>query len=154
MLAFEVWARYISAVHAIHRCKVFAGAVPFADSPPTTVAVQVLSGERPKRPMHPSLTDKVWRAIQYCWTQEPSLRPEIQEVLSKLRCASKSPQHLTDETFPCEVSERPCRGTSWLLRLFSRFRGSRFEASPPAPNTYDIKIDFCDSSSSVDSWGK
>jgi len=64
--------------------EVFAGVAPFTDSPPTTVAVEVLSGGRPWRPKHPSLTDEVWNLAQHCWEQDPMGRPTMLEVVSDL----------------------------------------------------------------------
>ena len=58
VLAWEVGAcNDISIAYVVDQSQVFAGAAPFADSPPTAVAVQVLSGKRPERPIHASLTD-------------------------------------------------------------------------------------------------
>ena len=90
MVIFEVRAHHgISIVYFVHhRYKVFAGAAPFADSPPTTVAVRVLSGKRPDRPKNPGLTDELWDLIQRCWEGDPLRRPESSEVVSHLRLAS------------------------------------------------------------------
>jgi len=49
--------------------------------------VGILSGKRPERPTHPSLTDELWDLIQRCWDQEPQLRPGISEVVSYLQAA-------------------------------------------------------------------
>lgn len=166
MLAFEVWANYISTMHATHRCKVFAGAAPFVDSPPTTVAVQVVSGRRPERPTHSSLTDETWDLIQRCWAPNPSLRPKIREVLRLLRRASMMPPRPVDgsrflakdgTTFGNllrRVSEWPGRVPLSLLGLISRFKGPRSEIPPPALTSYYTKAHFSDSGISVDSWGK
>lgn len=71
--------------HLIYQYKVLAGVFPFADSPPTTVAVDVLSGKRPERPSHPSLTDELWNLIQRCWEQDPQRRPGISDVARHLK---------------------------------------------------------------------
>ena len=71
--------------HVAHQYKVLAGVFPFPNSPPTTVAVDVLSGKRPERPNHPSITDELWDMIQRCWDQEPQRRPGISEVACHLR---------------------------------------------------------------------
>lgn len=149
-----------------NRCKVFAGAAPFVDSPPTTVAVQVLSGKRPNRPMHSSLTGEMWGLIQNCWAQIPLLRPKIQEVMYQLRRASIVPQRpegashfLVKEGATLvrilrKISEWPGGVPSSFRQLFSRFKISGFELSPTAPHSYDIKAHFSGSSISVDSWEK
>ena len=88
MVMYEVRVHHnISIGYAIHRYKVLAGVAPFVDSPPTTVAVQVLSGRRPDRPKHASLNE-VWDLAQCCWGQEPLHRPDISEVVSRLEGAS------------------------------------------------------------------
>jgi hypothetical protein len=85
MTAFEVRVRHnISVSSDTHRHKILTGRPPFADRSPTSVAVEVLSGKRPDRPMHPDLTDRLWDMIQRCWEQEPLRRPEISEVVSLL----------------------------------------------------------------------
>ena len=71
--------------HVTHQYKVLAGVFPFANSPPTTVAVDVLSGKRPERPNHPALTDELWDLIQRCWDQVPQRRPGISDVACHLR---------------------------------------------------------------------
>jgi serine/threonine protein kinase len=68
-----------------HPHKAFTGRAPFYDSRPTTVAVDVLSGIRPERPAHSSLTDDVWNLTQRCWDHDPEQRPGISEVVAHLR---------------------------------------------------------------------
>ena len=85
MTAFEVRARHDNPMgYDTHLHKLFAEVAPFADKPPSTVAVEVLSGKRPDRPIHPGLTDKLWDLVQRCWEQEPLRRPEISKVVSLL----------------------------------------------------------------------
>ena len=71
--------------HVTHQYKILAGVFPFANSPPTTVAVDVLSGKRPERPNHPGITDELWDMIQRCWDQEPQERPGMADVARDLR---------------------------------------------------------------------
>jgi len=68
---------------ATHRCtyKVFTGNVPFHNSIPATVAVDVLLGGRPDRPADPSLTDDIWGLTEHCWDHDPRRRPGISEVV-------------------------------------------------------------------------
>lgn len=68
-----------------YRHKIFTGRAPFHDSTPTTVAVDVLSGNRPERPTHPSLTDDLWDLTERCWNKNPRWRPDISEVVLRLR---------------------------------------------------------------------
>ena len=77
---------------ATHRYKIFTGKVPFYDSTPTAVAVDVLSGIRPARPAHPNLTNDLWGLTEHCWNQDPQRRPEISEVILCLQTIS-IPRH-------------------------------------------------------------
>ncbi|KAF9647770.1 kinase-like protein [Thelephora ganbajun] len=63
----------------------FTGKAPFYGIAPTTVAVGILSGNRPTRPTHPDLTDDLWEIIQCCWSQDLGHRPDISEVVLRLR---------------------------------------------------------------------
>jgi len=65
--------------------KIFAGEVPFHDIRPTTVAVDILSGSRPGRPAHPTLTDDLWNLTERCWEHNPQRRPDISDVISSLQ---------------------------------------------------------------------
>jgi len=86
MVVVEVWTcNLIPPDVTTHWHKIFAGEVPFHDIRPTTVAVGVLSGNRPGRPMHPSLTDDIWNLIEQCWDHDPQRRPDISDVTSYLR---------------------------------------------------------------------
>ena len=86
MVVIEVWDRHIVPTgRIIHQYKVFSGAVPFADSTPTSVMAKVLSGERPERPNDPVLTNGLWNLTQRCLDRNPQLRPDITEVVCGLR---------------------------------------------------------------------
>jgi len=93
----------------------FAGKAPFYGILPTTVAVGVLSGNRPARPVHSSLTDDLWDLTKRCWNQDPKLRPEIAEVVLCLQVASKE----TDDTTLGSVQRQGspygvrCRRSRW-----------------------------------------
>lgn len=50
-------------------------------------AVGILSGNRPERPAHSSLTDELWGFTQRCWDQDPLRRPGSSEVVRGLRTA-------------------------------------------------------------------
>jgi len=68
--------------------EVFTGRAPFPRTPPITVAVDVLTGKRPERPMHPNLTDELWNLTERCWNHDPERRPEISEVVLHLKTPS------------------------------------------------------------------
>jgi serine/threonine protein kinase len=68
-----------------HLHKVFTGRAPFYNSRPTTVAVDVLSGVRPERPAHSSLTDDLWDLTQRCLDHDPQQRPGVSEIVFRLR---------------------------------------------------------------------
>lgn len=77
-----------------HRHQVFTGTVPFHDMTPAAAAVGVLLGNRPKRPLCPSLTDDLWGLMEHCWSQEPRHRPEISRVIPRLRATSLRRGHV------------------------------------------------------------
>jgi len=64
--------------------KAFTGAVPFNDKPTRTTILAILGGERPPRPTHPALTDRLWKLTQRCWDQEARRRPRLLEILCGL----------------------------------------------------------------------
>jgi len=68
-----------------HRQQAFTGKAPFPNTPPITVAVDVLSGNRPERPTHPSFTDDLWDLTKSCWAHDPGQRPGISEIVVRLR---------------------------------------------------------------------
>lgn len=70
--------------------KVFSGAVPFSDHTSLGAVVVMAQGERPPRPTHPILTERIWSLIQRCWQHDPDLRPEVTEVLQILLTPSVS----------------------------------------------------------------
>ena len=45
----------------------------------------ILSGTRPGRPTHRSLTDGLWDLTERCWDHDPQRRPDISDVTSRLR---------------------------------------------------------------------
>jgi hypothetical protein len=44
----------------------------------------MLSGNRPTRPDHPELSDRVWKTIEGCWEADPAKRKKITEVVAIL----------------------------------------------------------------------
>ena len=78
------WFRRTLAYCNLISPQVFTGAVPFSNGLPAAAMLAIMSGKRPPRPTHPSLTEKLWILIQCCWYQNPRSRPEISEVLNVL----------------------------------------------------------------------
>ena len=62
------------------RAKVFTGAVPFSGETSCAARSAIVGGERPSRPTHPALTDKLWMLTQRCWDQDVDRRPNAQRV--------------------------------------------------------------------------
>ena len=56
------------------RTKVFTGVVPFCEMSSRIAMSAIVGGERPSRPTHPALTDKLWMLTQRCWDQDADLR--------------------------------------------------------------------------------
>jgi len=70
--------------------KGFTGTVPFNQHTSVVALMHVLRGRRPPRPVHPDLTNELWRLIQQCWDQNPYKRPQMSEVSANL-CFPQSP---------------------------------------------------------------
>ena len=68
----------------------FAGTVPFSDKSPTEAMFGIICGERPPRPTHPLITEKLWALMQRCWDHNPQSRPEASKALEILRIPSAS----------------------------------------------------------------
>jgi len=88
MVVIEVWAPHFYRARHSWVQKVFTGKVPFHNRIAATVAVDVLSGDRPDRPIDPSLTDDLWDLTKHCWNHDPQRRPGISEVVLRLRSFS------------------------------------------------------------------
>ena len=65
--------------------KIFTASVPFDLHLSITVALAVIRGDRPSRPVHPTFTDELWELTRRCWNQDPSLRPNMSEATEVLR---------------------------------------------------------------------
>lgn len=44
----------------------------------------MLKGRRPGRPVHPELSDRLWKLINGCWKVDPAQRKTIIEVVAIL----------------------------------------------------------------------
>lgn len=68
--------------------QIFTGQVPYYEFPrDLTVLSKVNRGIRPTRPGHetaPELTDHIWAIMQNCWSEAPSDRPTVDEVVERL----------------------------------------------------------------------
>jgi len=61
--------------------KTFTGNAPFNLHVSIAVALAIIRGDRPERPVHRELTDGLWQLMQDCWTHDPYSRPNMLEVL-------------------------------------------------------------------------
>ena len=64
--------------------KVFTGNVPFYDSITATAIACIITGGRPKRPIHPAFTDHLWTLARCCWKETPEDRPKMDQVIECL----------------------------------------------------------------------
>ena len=64
--------------------KVFTGNVPFEDSPPFRLPIDIVDGKRPQRPENPLVTNDAWKLIESCWNPKADSRPDIGAVLQAL----------------------------------------------------------------------
>ena len=67
--------------------EIIAGKVPYDDMTrgDTRWLKFIVDKTLPTRPGHALVTNEVWELIKYCWTWEPEERPEMREVLARLR---------------------------------------------------------------------
>ncbi|KAF9791978.1 kinase-like domain-containing protein, partial [Thelephora terrestris] len=65
--------------------EVFTGRVPFFPESDSVARSAVNRGERPERPAHTGLTDKLWELIEQCWHEDPAKRPKMSWVSGVLR---------------------------------------------------------------------
>jgi serine/threonine protein kinase len=88
--------------------QVFAGEVPFSGKSRSHGRNVHNEGERPPRPTHPNLTERLWSLMQRCWAHDPRLRPGISEVLRIIhtpdQTADSNPPWLHQVPLPCENS--------------------------------------------------
>jgi len=65
--------------------EVFSGKVPFWSMTDRFAAVQVAKGGRPAKPQAAEqlgLSEEIWEFIEKCWSEIPSERPTIDEVVT------------------------------------------------------------------------
>ncbi|KAF9647775.1 kinase-like protein [Thelephora ganbajun] len=134
--------------------EVFTGRAPFYNRAPTSVAVDVLSGNRPERPMHSSLTDDLWDLTEHCWNKDPYQRPGISEVLLRLPTTptSRNGDHATlgETNLGSFRQMEPSSGSRYqpsqlkassykLQQLWKRSRSSISRLSPRRVPAYDTE---------------
>ena len=81
--------------------KVFTGNIPFRGSTPAAAAESIIARRHPKRPTHPSFTDRLWALAQRCWKQEPRDRPRMGRLIQQL---SVFRQHIFGDASPATLS--------------------------------------------------
>ncbi|KAF9643102.1 kinase-like protein [Thelephora ganbajun] len=64
--------------------EVFTGKIPFSNLSTAAAITSITTGDRPKRPTHPSLTDHLWALTQHCWREKPQDRPHMNELIKRL----------------------------------------------------------------------
>ena len=89
MLAWEVSRVFRSSDPGVivlsRRSQVFAGKPPFAGSVEAAVIHSVFNNERPLRPVHREVSDRVWAMIQRCWDKDRFQRMTAPEVVGLLK---------------------------------------------------------------------
>jgi len=110
----------------------FTGKAPFYGVAPTTVAVGVLSGKRPTRPTHQSLTNDIWEMIERCWDKDLQHRPDISEVVHCLQTALA----LQHDHLDVNDNEVPDDATLGSVQQRELSLGSRLRRSRWAPISY------------------
>lgn len=73
----------------------------------------VRTGERPKRPKDPILTNKLWELTLRCLDQDPRRRPEIMEVVRDLQDALVARKGRTDTVGVARVDDTTLREPSF-----------------------------------------
>ncbi len=101
--------------------QMFSGTHPFSEFPnDSTVILKVMSGTRPGRPSN-LLSEQMWQLMQHCWLAEPTQRPTIEEVVTRIGTFSEGidvepAKNEWDESFPRLLRES-LRGETISLTL-------------------------------------
>jgi len=64
--------------------EVLAGKSPFAGKMEAAVIFSVFQNNRPSRPVHPEVSDRMWGMIQRCWERNPFQRMTATDVVELL----------------------------------------------------------------------
>lgn len=71
-----------------HLLQLYTDQAPFAaDLMETQVPIRVLRGSRPPRPIFfdgELMDDGLWEIVQSCWKQNPSERPDAEQLVAKI----------------------------------------------------------------------
>ena len=91
MVIYEV--SWLCSSHGLPltRCQVLTGLQPFHYLGPFAVVIAVQRGERPKKPDNAKslgFSETLWRLTRACWSESPSTRPTVQQLLCDLQDAS------------------------------------------------------------------
>jgi len=83
------WATMESDCYALGMVilEVLTGQPPFSRYREPTVAMKIISGERPKRPQGVKavwFTDDLWGMLEQCWSPQPKARPTAEAILGHL----------------------------------------------------------------------
>ena len=65
--------------------QIFTGEVPFNGFRASEAMISIMGGKRPVRPEGSVFTDPLWALTQRCWDKEVRNRPEMQEVIKRLK---------------------------------------------------------------------
>ena len=90
VLAFEVSEGLLVFEFSSKMDQVFAGRVPFHDKGNAAGVYSMFEGRRPGRPVHPELTDCVWKMIRRCWNGNPARRHTMVEVVAVLEAEANA----------------------------------------------------------------
>ncbi|KAF9651178.1 kinase-like protein [Thelephora ganbajun] len=75
--ASDMYAFGVMAFEFVHSGQVLTGRPPFHGMIEVAAAYSMLNGDRPPRPDHPEVSDRVWYMIERCWNRIPSERMSI-----------------------------------------------------------------------------
>ena len=62
--------------------QIFSGKTPFYEDLDATVICRVLRGDRPSRPNHAELPDRMRKIVEACWDDTPSRRMAVGDVVT------------------------------------------------------------------------
>ena len=89
MVIFEVGGDWpLSRQPPYQQTQVFSGTVPFSHVTSSAVPAAIMDGLRPRRPIHPSFTDPLWKLTERCWNDVAEDRPEMVEIVDEIKRVS------------------------------------------------------------------
>lgn len=72
--------------------KVLTDKRPFPEHTSISVVMQIISGERPKKPsfsISRGYTEDLWKLTAECWQKDPTTRPTVSDLLHQLGEAAR-----------------------------------------------------------------